>query len=238
MGNRTQKTDSATGTETYATDAANRLLSVSGGNPNNGAYTNDANGNTLTGGGKVNTWDSQNRLVKIVKAGVTSEFTYGADGLRRRSVVTNAANEKAQTDYVYDGQNMVAEVIRHFNGGSQVGQTENVSYLQGSREGLGQTRRRFLEIDGRQRKRRFNMQLLFEMKESEAFGKSLNVYFDKEGRDILIQLLSEMTEPGDHTHLIGPRFGGIEISGQAHDPNAEVVEFVTLGIPGQTFDRS
>ena len=115
MGNRTQKTDSATGTETYTTDAANRLLSVSSSNPNNGAYTNDANGNTLTGGGKVNTWDSQNRLVKVVKAGVTSEFKYGSDGLRRRSLVTNAAGEATQTGYVYDGQMMVAETVPHFN---------------------------------------------------------------------------------------------------------------------------
>ena len=38
-GNRTQKTDSATGTETYTNDAANRLLSVSSSNPNNGVVT-------------------------------------------------------------------------------------------------------------------------------------------------------------------------------------------------------
>jgi len=30
------------------------------------AYTNDADGNTLTGGGRVNTWDSQNRLVQSI----------------------------------------------------------------------------------------------------------------------------------------------------------------------------
>ena len=95
------------------------------------AETN-TNGNTLTGGGKVNTWDSQNRLVRVVKAGVTSEFTYGCDGLRRRSVVTNTAGEATQTDYVYDGTMMVAETIKHYNSSNaQVGSTDNVTYLQG-----------------------------------------------------------------------------------------------------------
>jgi len=37
--------------------------------------------------GRVNTWDSQNRLVSCTKGGVTSSFTYGADGLRRSSTV-------------------------------------------------------------------------------------------------------------------------------------------------------
>ena len=58
MGNRTAKTDSLSGSESYGYNAANMLLSR-GGN----AYSNDANGNTLSGGGRTNTWDSQNRLV-------------------------------------------------------------------------------------------------------------------------------------------------------------------------------
>jgi YD repeat-containing protein len=50
MGNRLTKTQGST--ESYTYNAANMLLSR-GGN----SYTNDANGNTLTGGGRTNTWD-------------------------------------------------------------------------------------------------------------------------------------------------------------------------------------
>jgi YD repeat-containing protein len=51
MGNRTSKTDNVTGNETSVFDNANRLTSRNG-----GTYTNDLNGNTLTGGGRSNTW--------------------------------------------------------------------------------------------------------------------------------------------------------------------------------------
>ncbi len=81
MGNRTQRVDSVTGTTAYAFDNANRLTSV-GGN----AYTNDADGNTLTGGGRTNAWDSENRLVSSLVNGTTSAFTYGADWGTERNV--------------------------------------------------------------------------------------------------------------------------------------------------------
>jgi YD repeat-containing protein len=50
MGNRLSKRDNVTGNETSVFDNANRLTSRNG-----GAYTNDLNGNTLTGGGRTNT---------------------------------------------------------------------------------------------------------------------------------------------------------------------------------------
>ena len=52
------------------------------------AITSGPNGNTLTdSSGRVMTWDSQNRMVSCTKGGVTSTYTYGADGLRRSSTV-------------------------------------------------------------------------------------------------------------------------------------------------------
>ena len=61
MGKRLQRQDSVADT-TSAYNAADMLLS-SGGN----AYTSDADGNTLTGANRMNTWDSQNRLVSCLR---------------------------------------------------------------------------------------------------------------------------------------------------------------------------
>lgn len=87
-------------------------------------YTYDADGNMLTGGGHVNTWDSQNRLVQTVYNGHTSTSTYGADGLRHSATVDGVT-----TYYVYDGQNMVEELQR-----GQDGQLHpSATYLTGPR---------------------------------------------------------------------------------------------------------
>jgi hypothetical protein len=99
MGNRTQKQDSVSGTENYTYNAANMILSRGGNN-----YTNDSNGNTLTGGGRTNTWDAQNRLRQVVYGGNTSQFTYASDGLRRRAVFNSVT-----TDYILDSSMMVRE---------------------------------------------------------------------------------------------------------------------------------
>jgi len=100
MGNRLTKSDSVAGNDTYSYNAANMLLTRNG-----GAYTNDINGNTLTGGNRTNSWDGQNRLTQCVYNGNTSTFTYGSDGLRRRSVENGVT-----TDYVLDGQGVVREM--------------------------------------------------------------------------------------------------------------------------------
>jgi len=81
MGNRLTKTEGGT-TEPYVYNAANMLVSRNG-----QPYVNDLNGNTLSAGGRTNTWDSQNQLVQCVSGGNTSQFVYGADGLRRTSIV-------------------------------------------------------------------------------------------------------------------------------------------------------
>jgi len=114
-------------------DAVNRLTNVTSSDAANGAYTNDGNGNTPTGGGRTSTWDSQNRLVQVVKGGVTSAFTYGCDGMRHRSAVTKTDGTKVQTDYVYDTSMLAEEVVKNFDAsGAQVG-TTYVTYLPGDR---------------------------------------------------------------------------------------------------------
>jgi len=106
MGNRAQKTDSAAGATGYTVDAANRLTGIG-----SQAVTSDANGNTLSDGTRTNTWDSQNRLVSCTSGGVTSTYTYGADGLRRTSTVNGVT-----TYYVYDGTTLVREMRQNAQG--------------------------------------------------------------------------------------------------------------------------
>ena len=122
MGNRLSKQDSSTGTTNYGYNAANMLLSTTGTGAS--SYSNDADGNTLTGGGRTNTWDSQNRLVSCIITGNSSTFQYGADGLRRQKT-TNGTT----TDYAYDGTMMVREGVASGGTLSQV----KATYLIGPR---------------------------------------------------------------------------------------------------------
>ena len=64
MGNRLQRQDSASGTTNYAYDAANRLTGTTGVGAD--TYASDADGNTLSGGGRTLAWDSQNRLAGCI----------------------------------------------------------------------------------------------------------------------------------------------------------------------------
>ena len=124
MGNRLQRQDSVSGTTNSSYNAANMLLSTTGAGAS--TYTNDADGNTLTGGGRTNAWDSQNRLVSCILGGNMSTFKYGADGLRRQKT-TNGLT----TDFAYDGTMMVRE--GHAAGGSLTPSTVTATYLIGAR---------------------------------------------------------------------------------------------------------
>lgn len=99
MGNRLSKQDSAAGTENYSYNAANMLLSRAG-NP----YSSDAAGNMLAGGGRTNTWDSQNRLIQCVNGITTSSFVYGEDGIRHQTTVNGSTK-----DFVVDSSMFVQE---------------------------------------------------------------------------------------------------------------------------------
>jgi RHS repeat-associated protein len=103
MGNRLSRQDSASGTTNYAYNAANMLTASTGTGAS--TYTNDADGDTLAGGSRGETWDSQNRLVGCSYGASTSTFKYGADGLRRQSTVNGTVD-----NYAYDGQSMVREM--------------------------------------------------------------------------------------------------------------------------------
>ena len=59
--------------------------------------------------GRMNTWDSQNRLTSCAMNGSLSTFTYGADGLRRTSTVTPTGGSAVTTRNVYDSTMMVQE---------------------------------------------------------------------------------------------------------------------------------
>ncbi len=128
MGNRLQKQDSVSGTTASTFDAANRLLTVAQNGGGASAITSDANGNTLTdASGRSMTWDSQNRMASCTKAGVTSTYTYGADGLRRSSTVSGVT-----TYYVYDGQTMIREMKKNPTTGALF---NTATYFQGPRGG-------------------------------------------------------------------------------------------------------
>jgi RHS repeat-associated protein len=86
-----------------AYNAANMLTSSTGAGAS--TYTNDADGDTLSGGGRGETWDSQNRMVNCSFGSSTSTFKYGADGLRRQSTVNGTVD-----NYAYDAQSMVREM--------------------------------------------------------------------------------------------------------------------------------
>ena len=76
--------------------------------------TSDADGNTLTGAGRTNTWDSQNRMASCTYQGTASTFTYGADGLRRSETVNGVT-----TYYAYDGQTLIREMHKNVQMGAQ-----------------------------------------------------------------------------------------------------------------------
>ena len=104
MGNRMTKTDSVNGSESYTVNADNMLTSRTVGGTTS-SYTNDTDGNMLTGSGRTNTWDSRNRMTKCVNGTNTSTFIYGSDGIRHSSVVNTVS-----TDFVLDNNMFVREL--------------------------------------------------------------------------------------------------------------------------------
>jgi len=75
--------------------------------------------------GRMMTWDSQNRMASCTKGGVTSTYTYGADGLRRSSTASGIT-----TYYVYDGQTMIREMKKSAQTGALF---STATYFQGPR---------------------------------------------------------------------------------------------------------
>ena len=113
-GNRTKLT--ATGSENYVTNYtynnANQLTSevkTVGSTAQTTSYTYDNNGNMLSKtspeGTQANTYNKLNQLVASINAGVTSSYTYNADGIRTSKTVGTTT-----TDFLLDGGNVVGEI--------------------------------------------------------------------------------------------------------------------------------
>jgi RHS repeat-associated protein len=108
-GNRHLKLDNAV-TTTYSYDAANQLTKYVD-NTGTTTFAFDANGNqrlqiaSAGGGTTTNTWDFENRLVKVaLPSGVLNTFSYNGDGQRvQRADSTGTLKE------VWDGEKILLE---------------------------------------------------------------------------------------------------------------------------------
>jgi hypothetical protein len=72
------------------------------------------------------------------------------------------------------------------------------------------------------------MILTFEL---DKYG-GLHVFFDHEGRDRLMELLSMCDEPGDHQHMWVMPDNVIEMTPGKFFKDSKAVTEVTLGMPG------
>ena len=68
----------------YAYDPRGRLASVTAPDGGSSPYTYDANGNTLSGGGRSMRWTSRNLLAEVRRAGATLRFAHAPSGARHR----------------------------------------------------------------------------------------------------------------------------------------------------------
>jgi len=70
--------------------------------------------------------------------------------------------------------------------------------------------------------------LTFEWDEKK---QTLEVFLDKEGRDQLIGVLRNLQKTGDHDHLMTPAWSGNELDEEPHNPDAVLINMVTIGMP-------
>jgi RHS repeat-associated protein len=87
-----------TANKTYVSDGLNRYSAVSG-----TTFDYDANGNLTSDGTRAFTYDIENRLVRVINAGVQTDLSY--DPLGRLYSVAGATT----TQFLYDGDRLVAE---------------------------------------------------------------------------------------------------------------------------------
>jgi RHS repeat-associated protein len=99
-GNRTSHTWDGQ-TDTYSIDPnSNRLLSITGSRPK--TFELDANGNVVTAPGAVYDYDPFNRLARVTKGGVTTD--YWVNALGQRNYKTQGAPNAVGFVYGLDGQ--------------------------------------------------------------------------------------------------------------------------------------
>jgi RHS repeat-associated protein len=88
------------GTSAAAYNKVNELTKLAG-----TPFSYDADGNLLSDGVRTFSWDAENRLVAVTRAGIHSSFAY--DGLDRRVAIADAAAGKTTTTrYVWCGQQL------------------------------------------------------------------------------------------------------------------------------------
>ena len=97
-------------TTTYGYDNASQLTSVSG-----SAFTYDASGNRLTGGGATYTWDQLGRLASFTGGGTSLTYTSDGDGRRVASTAGGST-----TTFLWDAAGPLDELVA----------AGSVSYLQ------------------------------------------------------------------------------------------------------------
>jgi RHS repeat-associated protein len=129
---RTQVTQATNTTESYSYDPVGNRLSSLGVSPYSvnssnelastpsSTYTYDNNGNTLTKVASVGTttfgWDYENRLTSVTLPGTGGSLAFKYDGLGHRvqKVFTQGSNTTT-TNYLYDGNNAVADIDQNGN---------------------------------------------------------------------------------------------------------------------------
>ena len=72
--------------------------------------------------------------------------------------------------------------------------------------------------------------LTFELTED----KTIEVFFDEEGRERLAACLRRIHLPGDHEHLMTEAWGAGELSERAHSTTNKIIHLVMLGMTGGT----
>ena len=70
--------------------------------------------------------------------------------------------------------------------------------------------------------------LTFEYNDSDG---TLEVFFDAEGKELLVGVLQKIKEPGDHNHLMTPAWSGYELSEELQGVGNILINMVTIGIP-------
>jgi len=109
VGNRQNQTTTGTGAAVvdYTYDTRDRLL-TEGAQP----YSYDDNGNLTSKQGEATyTWDVEDRLVRVDKAGTVVEHAYDADGNRVQTKVTPATGPPTITNYLVDTSGSLSHVV-------------------------------------------------------------------------------------------------------------------------------
>ena len=67
--------------------------------------------------------------------------------------------------------------------------------------------------------------------EYDAKNGTLEIFFDEEGKSLLLTSIEKVVRPGDHDHLMTPSWSGYELSEEVHHEKNTLINMVTLGMP-------